>query len=331
MSGGLLQLSGVVVDLVHQVDHLPAPGEEVETPTFQMTAGGGFNAMAAARRMGVTVTYGGVLGTGPLAEIAMRGLDAEGISLSLAKRAPIDQGSCAVIVDHTGERSFITHHGAEREIDLTHLGSLHVDSWDYALLTGYSLYKPGSAAAFLSWLPQLPRPPLMFFDPGPVVADIDLSTLEKAMVQADWVSANAGESKVLTGESDPAEAVAKLARGRRGALVRRGAEGCWVHHGGKCAHVPGYSVDAVDTNGAGDTHDGVFIAAMIRGFAAFDAATIANAAAALSTTRIGPATSPDATETRHFLAARGETLAASRIWERAQPGAKDAPKEEDRE
>ena len=125
MSGGLLQLSGVVVDLVHQVDHLPAPGEEVETPTFQMTAGGGFNAMAAARRMGVTVTYGGVLGTGPLAEIAMRGLDAEGISLSLAKRAPIDQGSCAVIVDHTGERSFITHHGAEREIDLTHLGSLH--------------------------------------------------------------------------------------------------------------------------------------------------------------------------------------------------------------
>ena len=50
MSGGLLQLSGVVVDLVHQVDHLPAPGEEVETPTFQMTAGGGFNAMAAARR-----------------------------------------------------------------------------------------------------------------------------------------------------------------------------------------------------------------------------------------------------------------------------------------
>jgi len=324
MSGGLLQLSGGVVDLVHQVDHLPAPGEEVETPTFQMTAGGGFNAMAAARRMGVTVTYGGVLGTGPLAEIVTRGLVAEGISPSSAKRAPIDQGSCAVIVDRTGERSFITHHGAEREIDLTHLASLQVQSCDYALLTGYSLYKPKSAAAFLSWLPQLPRPPLMFFDPGPVVADIDRNTLEKAMVQADWVSANSEESKVLTGESDPSQAAAMLARGRKGALVRRGADGCWVHHGEIGVHVLGFSVDAVDTNGAGDTHDGVFIAAMIHGFAAVEAAMIANAAAALSTTRIGPATSPDATETRQFLAACGETLAASKIWERAQPGAKDA-------
>ena len=324
MSDGLLQLSGVVVDLVHQVDHLPAVGEEVETPTFQMTAGGGFNAMVAARRMGVTVTYRGVLGTGPLAEIVTSGLFAEGISLSSAKRAPIDQGSCAVIVDRTGERSFITHHGAEREIDLTHLASLHVQSCDYALLTGYSLYKPRSAAAFLSWLPQLLRPPLMFFDPGPVVADIDRNTLEKAMVQADWVSANADESKVLTGVSDPSQAATMLARGREGALVRRGAEGCWVHHGGKCVHVAGFPVDAVDTNGAGDTHDGVFIAAMIRGFAAVDAATIANAAAALSTTRIGPATSPDATETRQFLAARRENLAASECWGRVQPGATDA-------
>ena len=331
MSGGLLQLSGVVVDLVHHVDHLPAPGEEVETPTFQMTAGGGFNAMAAARRMGVAVTYGGVLGSGPLAEIAFHGLAAEGILLSSARRAIIDQGSCAVIVDSSGERSFITHHGAEREIDLAHLTSLDVSSCDYALLTGYSLYKPGSAAAFLSWLPRLARPPLLFFDPGPVVADIDPPTLDRAIAQADWVSANASEAQVLTGESDPAHAARKLAEGRRGAMVRRGAEGCWIHAGGHCAHVPGFPVDAIDTNGAGDTHDGVFIASMIRGFTAVDAATIANAAAAISTTRIGPATAPDATETRHFLARCGAPLAASECWERVQPGASDAQQEEDRE
>ena len=37
MSGGLLQLSGVVVDLVHQVDHLPAV---VSTPWRQPGAWG---------------------------------------------------------------------------------------------------------------------------------------------------------------------------------------------------------------------------------------------------------------------------------------------------
>lgn len=331
MRCGLLQLSGVVVDFVHHVDHLPATGEEVETSTFQMTAGGGFNAMAAARRMGVNVTYGGVLGNGQLAEIATLSLDAEGIVLSTARRAGIDQGSCAVIVDRMGERSFITHHGAEREVDLAHLNSLCASSHDFALLTGYSLYKPLSSAAFLSWLPGLARPPLLFFDPGPLVFDIDRSTLEKALAQADWVSANAQEARVLTGESDPGRAASILAEGRKGAMVRCGAEGCWLSHAGKEAHVPGFSVETIDTNGAGDAHDGVFIASMIRGFAAADAAIIANAAAAVSTTRIGPATSPDATETRRFLAARGVRLAAPENWERVQPGATDAPKEEDRQ
>lgn len=331
MSPGLLQLSGMVVDLVHRLDHLPAPGEEVETATFQMTPGGGFNAMVAARRMGIGVTYGGVLGQGPLAEIASRGLAAEGIALATHSRATIDQGSCVVIVDGTGERSFITHHGAEREVDAAHLGALSATTYDFVLLTGYSLYKPKSAAAFLDWLPGLARPPQLLFDPGPTVAFIPRPVLDQVMQRADWVSANAAEAVVMTGEQDAEACASHLAAGRAGALVRIGAGGCWLSHGGRTVLVPGFSVAAIDTNGAGDAHDGVFMAALIRGFDPADAALIANAAAALSTTRIGPATAPGLAETRRFLAARGVGLAAHENWERAQPGATDAPKEEDRE
>lgn len=331
MSGGLLQLSGVVVDFVHRVDHLPLPGEEVETGDFLMTAGGGFNAMAAARRMGTGVTYGGVLGQGPLADIALAALRAERIALATETRSPIDQGSCAVLVEANGERSFITHHGAERAVDAHHLKSLSTAEYDYALLTGYSLYKPASAAAFLGWLPTLPKPPLLVFDPGPTVADIPRDTLERGMARADWVSANAAEALLLTGEVEPSAAARSLARGRVGAIVRRGADGCWLSSEGETLHIPGFSVDAIDTNGAGDTHDGVFIAAMIVGFEPPDAATIANAAAALSATVIGPATSPDATQTRQFLEARGAKLATPESWERAQPGGKDAHQKEDRE
>jgi sugar/nucleoside kinase (ribokinase family) len=331
MSGGLLQLSGVVVDFVHRIEHLPAPGEEVETSAFMMTAGGGFNAMVAARRMGSGVTYGGVLGQGPLADIALAALRAARITIATERRSPIDQGSCAVLVEANGERSFITHHGAERAVDIAHLESLPATAHDYALLTGYSLYKPASAAAFLAWLPTLPRPPRLVFDPGPTVADIPRETLERGMAQADWVSANAAEAHILTGEADPFAAAGRLAAGRMGAIVRRGADGCWLSSGGETLHIPGFSVGAIDTNGAGDAHDGVFIAAMIGGFAPADAALIANAAAAISTTIIGPATSPDATETRQFMEARGAKLAAPQNWERAQPGCKDAHEKEDRE
>ncbi|MCA3572958.1 MAG: ribokinase [Aestuariivirga sp.] len=326
---GLLQLSGIVVDLVHVIDRLPAAGEEVETAEFRMTAGGGFNAMAAARRMGIDVTYGGVLGEGPLADIASRGLAEEAIRIASSRRAAIDQGSCAVLVDRSGERSFITHHGAEREVDIGHLEALGAASCDFALLTGYSLYKPRSAAAFLTWLSTLARPPLVFFDPGPVVADLPRSALEKVIERADWISANAVEARVLTGEADPARAAEQLSAGRKGALVRRGADGCWLGLSGEATHVPGFAVEAIDTNGAGDTHDGVFIAALILGFGPPDAAIIANAAAALSTTRFGPATAPEAHDIRLFLAARGATLAAPGNWERVQPGTTDAHKQEE--
>ena len=90
-----------------------------------------------------------------------------------------------------------------------------------------------------------------------------------------------------------------------GVLVRTGPDGCLL---GRTAlpvvHVPGFPVDAVDTNGAGDTHTGTFIAALARGADPPDAARTANAAAALSVTRRGPATAPARDELARFLADR---------------------------
>ena len=301
MSRGLLQLSGIVVDLVHRIDALPRAGDEVEARDFMITPGGGFNAMVAAKRLGAAVTYGGTLGTGPFSEMAARTLSGMQIPIAARNRAENDQGSCVVIVDANGERSFISHHGAERRIDRMHLDGLGAAGYAYALLSGYSLYKPESAAAFVPWLAALSRPPQLLFDPGPVVADIPPAALALAMARADWVSVNAREAQVLTGESNSANAAATLGAGRSGALVRIGAGGCWLATSDGVRHVVGFKVDAIDSNGAGDTHDGAFIAALLAGATPVDAATIANAAAALSTTRLGPATAPDWTEVSHLL------------------------------
>jgi sugar/nucleoside kinase (ribokinase family) len=57
--------------------------------------------------------------------------------------------------------------------------------------------------------------------------------------------------------------------------------------------IPGFAVVPVDTTGAGDAHVGVFLAALSAGETPARAARVANVAAALSTTRRGPATAPD--------------------------------------
>jgi sugar/nucleoside kinase (ribokinase family) len=68
--------------------------------------------------------------------------------------------------------------------------------------------------------------------------------------------------------------------------------------------VPGFPVAAVDSNGAGDTHTGAFIAALAAGEDAAGAARRANAAAALSVTKRGPATAPTSAELGRFLSSQ---------------------------
>ena len=68
--------------------------------------------------------------------------------------------------------------------------------------------------------------------------------------------------------------------------------------------VPAPVVEAVDTTGAGDTHAGVFIAGLADGLSPARAAARANAAAAFSVTRPGPATSPTRAARYAWLAER---------------------------
>ena len=71
---------------------------------------------------------------------------------------------------------------------------------------------------------------------------------------------------------------------------------------GPPTHLPGFPQEAVDTNGAGDTHTGVLVACRAAGADWATAARRANAAGAIKVTRRGPATAPSAAEIDDFLA-----------------------------
>ena len=128
--------------------------------------------------------------------------------------------------------------------------------------------------------------------------------LGPVQARCDWWSCNQREARLSTGAADPAEAARRLPA--RGVIVRAGAAGCVVACGDRISPVPAPKVDPVDTTGAGDTHSGVFLAALAGGLAPEDAARRANAAAALSITRTGPATAPTRAELDAWLTAGPE-------------------------
>jgi sugar/nucleoside kinase (ribokinase family) len=301
----LLHLGNVVVDVVLDVPALPEPGGDVLATRSQTAAGGGFNVMAAAVRLGLAVAYGGVLGSGPFATLARAACAAEGIEVLQPAKPGQDTGLVVSIVDATGERTFLTSRGAEATLAAADLEPVRPGPGDAVYLSGYGLAHPSNAAALLGWLGRLGEGHLVAFDPGPLAASLPGDVLDPVLARADWVTCNARESALLTGTADPGGALRALAARlpRAGVLVRVGPDGCLLGGRGVVAeHVPGFRVEAVDTNGAGDAHAGAFLAALASGALPSEAVRRANAAAALSVTRRGPATGPSKVELDAFLA-----------------------------
>ena len=83
--------------------------------------------------------------------------------------------------------------------------------------------------------------------------------------------------------------------------MRQGPAGCLIVEPGVVGQVAGFAVDAIDSNGAGDAHVGVFLAGWHPGTRRSMAARRANAGAAIAVTRRGPTTAPTAGELDAFL------------------------------
>jgi sugar/nucleoside kinase (ribokinase family) len=318
----LLHLGTVVADVVLGVPALPPRGGDVLASAATVTAGGGFNVLAAAARQGTPAAYAGAHGTGPLARLTRAALAAEGVEVLLPPTAGLDTGFVIALVEPSGERTFVTSPGAEARLTLAALAAVTARPQDTVYVSGYALAHEGCRAALLGWLPGLPAAARLVVDQGPLGAQVAAAALDQVARRAEWWTANAAEACALTGEAAPEAAARALARrtGRAGVLVRTGQDGCLLAGpaagsvtGGSGAagsgpggdgvvRVPGFPVTAVDTTGAGDTHTGVFIAALAAGADPAAAARRANAAAAISVTRPGPATAPAAAELDQFLA-----------------------------
>jgi ribokinase len=119
---------------------------------------------------------------------------------------------------------------------------------------------------------------------------------------------NESEAELLTGievaDDAGAEAAAKalVARGVDTVILTLGSRGAYVFESGTGELVPGFEVQAVDTTAAGDVFNGSLAVGLAEGMSLADAVRFANAAAALSVTKLGAQPSaPGRSEIEAFL------------------------------
>lgn len=281
----LFLVGNIPLDLTQRVTRLPVAGEDLRTEGAQVASpGGAFHVLHAAWRSGLRGRFAGTHGSGPFGNrirTALAGIECQVVQPAVADR---DTPVVVVLVDRSGERTFVSPADSVPPFTAPVLGSLRPDPADVVYVSGYSLGLGTASAALARWVSDLPRDRLVFCDLGPWGAAAPGETLDPVLRRVDWLACNEREVAVVTGEGDPAAAAGALLRrtGGSGVLVRAGAWGCWLAQPEATPTlmtVPAVE-QVVDSTGAGDAHSGAFLAALTADRSARDAVEHANAVAA---------------------------------------------------
>jgi ribokinase len=97
-----------------------------------------------------------------------------------------------------------------------------------------------------------------------------------------------------------------LGLGSKAVVLKLGDQGCYYTDGSREMHSPAFAVQAQDTTAAGDTFNAALAVALSEDLSIEDALRFANAAAAISVTRIGAqASAPSRKEVDEFLNSHG--------------------------
>jgi ribokinase len=274
MTGRVIVVGSVNIDLVITVRSLPAPGETVIGGRFTQHHGGkGGNQAVAAARLGGPTSFVGAVGDDDFGRAARSALDAERIDTSELRTLPdAATGVAFILVDALGENSIAVAGGANAALRAEQVtGSLArlVPRSGDVVLVGHEIPTDAAAAALRA---ARDAGAIAILNPAPATG-LDAATV----ALADIVTPNEGELATLQAAGIEPERL----------LVSLGADGAESRTRDGSVRIAALRVTAVDTVGAGDTLNGALAAALAAGASMEDAARRAVAAASLAVTRSG--------------------------------------------
>ncbi len=299
------------MDFVVTVPRLPAPGETVLGRDFQMIPGGkGANQACAAGKLGagsVLTRMAGRVGYDLFADHLKASLAAAGVDVSAVHATKSQPTGVALIwVEESGQNAIVVASGANHAFHASEVEALR-PVFRGAALALFQLETPLKTVEAALAVAREEGARTML-DPAPA-RPLPRELLERV----DLLTPNESEACLLLGraagrltsEEAPEVAAALLAMGPGAVILKLGELGCYFADAERSLASPGFAVEARDTTAAGDTFNGALAVALAEGMALERALEFANAAAALSVTRLGAQASiPTRAEVNAFLAAR---------------------------
>ena len=300
----IIGIGSSVYDTLMVVPRYPTEDTKLEGIETKVQGGGPCaTALVAARKLGVSAAYMGTIGNDPFGKFMTEDFEKWGVSTEFLR--PVDDVvsfHCVVCLNQeTQSRTCIWNRGTvpqptTEEVDLealSHAKVLHLDGHmlDAAIFAAKKCHELGVKVSH---------------DAGGTYPGV-----ENLMPHVDWLIPSEEFALKMTGAATAEEAAQKLYDTYHPELVvlTQGVKGGILLDEQGMRRYDSYKVEALDSNGCGDTFHGAFVAAKIKGLSNEDACKYASAAAAIKCTRLGAryAMATDE-ECRAFLKERGVEL-----------------------
>ena len=281
-------LGGANTDYLVRGDQLPAPGETLDGEEFLIAGGGkGANQAVAAARLGARTVFITCLGCDERGDELERLLRAEGVDIrQIYRDGKAKTGAAVIMVDKSGEKQIFCAPGANHKFTVSRVNSAApIIRHARVLLMQFEIPMPSVLRAAQIAHAAGTR---IVLDPAPP------GKPPAALLRLlDVIRPNSSEAEALTGIK-----VKDLPSARRAAqnLCKRGIKAVAIQAGGKGDLIyspeeekllPRLKVKTIDATGAGDAFAAAIAVALAEGRNYVEAASFANAAAALATTRMG--------------------------------------------
>ena len=272
----ILIIGSTCVDMIVNVDHLPTTKGDIHIKSQSASMGGcAYNVSDTVRNFGAPNILFSPVGSGIYGDFVRNGLRKRGI-VSPIPTVAMDNGCCYCFVEESGERTFVSYHGAEyliyekwlENVDMSEIHSVYICGLEIEESTGCEIVH------FLEQHTDVP----VFFAPGPRIMKIGEDLMHRIYNLHPIIHLNNDEITEYFGISDVDEAMRKMYNlTGNTVIVTLGEDGATWFDGKEISHAPALKVDHVeDTIGAGDSHIGAVMSCLHAGMTLENAIKTAN-------------------------------------------------------
>ncbi len=268
MKNRILVIGSTVADVHITLDHLPSLEEDVHPRGQRLALGGcAYNVASAIAALGMPYTLFSPVGKGIYGDF-IRTECARG-EVHPVLESEEENGCCYCLIDDSGNRTFMSLHGAEYRFRREWFDALDMSGYGWIYVCGLEIEEETgkNIIAFLQTCGSHP----VCFAPGPRILAIDRGRCRQMMELASLIHLNRTEAvswlqrEGITAET-AADAAAALSQvSGADTVVTDGSRPAAVCMNRELYTIPVEPAEQVNGTGAGDAHAGAILAALAAG------------------------------------------------------------------